>query len=162
MHQGLYEIWQEVRERIAMPIQIQTRKTTGTAANPAANKLHNVTSALISNTSRKYIFTEYWSSIIQYLNDLDFDLSRSLQVKSIVAIRLPTYGFLLMFNCNIVSKWAPFQDIRVLNLGDLDPALLRSLKVKSDDAIELPIYGSLLVFNSNIWPNMDPLRDIRF
>ncbi len=40
---------------------------------PAANKLHNATSRLMSNTTRKkYIFTEYWSSIIQYLNDLDF------------------------------------------------------------------------------------------
>ncbi len=83
-----------------------------------ANKLHNVTSRLMSNTTtctRRYIFTESWSSIIHYLNDLDFDLLRSLKVKSIrlSAIRLPIYGFLLMFNCNIGSNWAPFQDIRV-------------------------------------------------
>ncbi len=44
---------------------------------PPANKLHNVTSRLMSNTTRKYIFTEYRSSITQGLNDLDFDLSRS-------------------------------------------------------------------------------------
>ncbi len=66
----------------------------------SANTLHNVTSRL-SNTTRKYIFTEYHSSITQYLYDLDFCLSRSLKVKSIGAIRLPIYGFLLMFNCNI-------------------------------------------------------------
>ncbi len=50
------------------------------------------------------MFTEYHSSITQYLNDLDFDLSMSLKVKSIGAIRLPIYGLLLMFNCNIGSN----------------------------------------------------------
>ena len=38
---------------------------------PPANKLH-VTSRLMSNNTRKYIFPEYSSSIIQYLNDLEF------------------------------------------------------------------------------------------
>ncbi len=69
----------------------------------------------MSITTRKYIpvFRDYRSSITQYMNDLDFDLSRSLKVKSIVAIRLPIYGLLVMFKCNIGSNWAPFQDIRV-------------------------------------------------
>ena len=47
------------------------------------------------------------------MSDLDFDLSKSLKDKSIGAIRLRIYGFLLMFNCNIGSKYAPLQDIRV-------------------------------------------------
>ena len=55
-------------------------------------------------TARKYIFTEYCGSIIQYLGDLEFDLSRSLKVKSVGAIILPIYGFVLMFNCNIRSN----------------------------------------------------------
>ncbi len=40
-------------------IIVNTRKTAGTAENPAANKLHDVTSRLMSNTTAKYIFTEY-------------------------------------------------------------------------------------------------------
>ncbi len=66
-----------------------TRKTAGTAENPAANKLHNVTSRLMSNTTRKYIFTEYWSSIIQYLNDPEFDLSMTLKVNMKVPLDSP-------------------------------------------------------------------------
>ncbi len=38
---------------------------------------------------------------LQNLGDLDFDLSRSLKVKSDDAIELPIYGFLLMCNSNI-------------------------------------------------------------
>ena len=34
------------------------------------------------------------------LSDVDFDLSRSLKVKSDDAVGLPIYGFLLMFNGN--------------------------------------------------------------
>ncbi len=36
--------------------------------------------------------------------DLDFDLSRSLKVKSDVTVGLPIYGFLLMFSSNIGPK----------------------------------------------------------
>ncbi len=86
----------------------QTRKTAGTAENPATNKLHNVTFRL-SNTTRKYIFTHYRILVFyhQYLNDLDFDLSMSLKVKSIGAIILPIYDIrfpINVFNCNIVSN----------------------------------------------------------
>ncbi len=84
----------------------QQERTLGQWKTPPANKLHNVTSRFMSNTTRKYIFTKYHSSITKNLNDLDFDLSRPLKVKSIGAIRLPIYGFLLMFNCNIRSSWA--------------------------------------------------------
>ncbi len=38
---------------------------------------------------------------LQNTSDLEFDLSRSLKVKSNDAIGLPIYGFLLMFNGNI-------------------------------------------------------------
>ncbi len=133
----------------------------GQRKTPPANKLHNVTSRLMSNTTGKYIFTGYRYSISQYLNDLDFDLSRSLKVKPIVAIRLPTYGFLLMFNCNIGSNSAPLQDIRLRNLSDLEFDLSRSLKVKSDGVIGLQIYGFQLMVNSNLLPNFAPLRDMR-
>ena len=50
----------------------------------------------MSNTSRKYIFTEYHPSITQYLNDLDFDLSMPLKDISIGAIRFPIYGLKLI------------------------------------------------------------------
>ncbi len=100
----------------------------------------------MSNTTRKYIFTEYWSSIIQYLNGL----LRSLKVKSVCAIKLFVYGFLLMFYCNIGSNLGPFQDIRVRNLGNLAFELSRPLKVKCEGAIGLPIYGFLFMFNSYI------------
>ncbi len=72
----------------------QSRKT------PPTNKLHDVTPRLMSNaTTMKYIFTEYCSSITQYLNDLDFGHSKSLKVKSIGALRLPIYG--LWFPINV-------------------------------------------------------------
>ncbi len=107
---------------------LMLKRLMGQRKNPPPTNyiLHNVTSRLMSNTTSKYIFTEYWSSIIQYLNDL----SRSLKVNSIGAIKLPLYGFLFMFNCNIVSNWAPFQHIRVWNLDDVGFDLSGSLKVK--------------------------------
>ncbi len=45
------------------------------------------------------------------LSDLDFDLSRSLKVKSDGVIGLPIYGFLLMVNSNIVPNLAPLRDM---------------------------------------------------
>ncbi len=50
----------------------------GQRKTPPANKLHNVTSRLMSNTTstRIYMFTEY-RSITQWLNDLDVDLLMS-------------------------------------------------------------------------------------
>ena len=77
----------------------------------------------------------------------------SLKVKCNIAIGLPIYGFLLMFNGNIVPNCAPLRDIRLQNLSDLDLDLSRSLKVKCVSAIGLPIYGFLLMFNSNMGPN---------
>ncbi len=40
----------------------------------------------------------------QTLGDLDFNLSRSLEVKFDPAIGLPIYGFLLMFNSSIAPN----------------------------------------------------------
>ncbi len=42
---------------------------------------------------------------LQNLGDLDFDLSRSLKVRSNGAVGLPIYDFLLMSNSNYVSNW---------------------------------------------------------
>ncbi len=41
------------------------------------------------------------SATIQNMSGLDFDLSRSLKVKSDDVIELGIYGFLLMFNTNV-------------------------------------------------------------
>ena len=41
------------------------------------------------------------------IGDLDFDLSRSFNVKSDGAIGLPIYGFLSMFNSNIWPNMVP-------------------------------------------------------
>ncbi len=46
-------------------------------------------------------------------SDLDFDLSKSLKVKSFDAIGLPIYGFLLMFNTNMGANSAPLRKIRL-------------------------------------------------
>ncbi len=53
------------------------------------------------------------SPTTQNLSDLDFDFSRSFNVKYEGAIGLPTYGFLLMFNSNIGPKCALLWDIRL-------------------------------------------------
>ncbi len=68
----------------------------------------------------------------------DFDLSRSLKVKSDGVIGLSTYGFLSMVNSNLGHNLAPLRN-RTL---DLDFDLSRSLKVKSDGAVRLPIMTS--------------------
>ena len=70
---------------------------------------------------------------------LDFDLSGSPKVKYDVAIELPIYVFLLMFNSNIWPNSAPFQDIKLQNMrSDLD-LTFQSLKVKCDGVFGLPI-----------------------
>ena len=47
------------------------------------------------------------------LTGLEFDLSRSLKVKSNGVIGLTIYGFLLMVNSNKGTNSAPLQDIRL-------------------------------------------------
>ena len=51
----------------------------------------------------------YATSRLQNFGDLEFDLSRSLKVKSDSAIGLLIYGFLLMCNSNIGPKGQIFQ-----------------------------------------------------
>ncbi len=52
-------------------------------------------------------FCYYSKFTTQNLSDLDFDLSRSLKVKSDDVIELAIYGFLLMINSNIGPNSAP-------------------------------------------------------
>ncbi len=102
--------------RVATGIFITTRTTAGTAENPPANKLHNVTSRLISNTIRKYIYNivlfyhpiseERWITL-----DVTFKVTTCTKVKSYGSIRLPIYGSLLMFNRNTGANWTHLRDI---------------------------------------------------
>ena len=41
-------------------------------------------------------------------SDLEFHLSRSLKIKSNGVIGLPIYGFLLMFNCNVLDSFSRY------------------------------------------------------
>ncbi len=101
---------------------------------------------------------------IRFLNpsDLDFELSKSLKVKSDGVIALAVHGFLLMANSNIRANSVPLRDIKALKSQwpwlDLD--LSRSLKIKRDGVIGLIIYGSLLMINSNIGTNLTPLQEM--
>ncbi len=63
---------------------------------------------------------------LQNIDDLDFDLSRSLKVKCDGAIGLPIYGFLLMVNSNIWPNTALLQDISLQNMSDLEFDISRS------------------------------------
>ncbi len=81
--------------------------------------------------------------------DLDFDLWRSLKVKSDGAIGLPLYGFLLVFNSNIWPSLVCLQDLTTLKFRVLEFDLSMSLTVKSNGSVGLHIYGFLLVSNSN-------------
>ncbi len=47
------------------------------------------------------------------VNDLNFDLSRSLNVKYDGGIGLLMYGFLLMVNSNLRPNLAPLRDVRL-------------------------------------------------
>ena len=53
------------------------------------------------------------------LSDLEFGLSRSLNVKCDSVIGIPIYVSLLIFNSNIWPNAAPLQDIKLQNLSDL-------------------------------------------
>ncbi len=96
----------------------------------------------------------------QNQSDLDFDLSRSLKVKSDAAVGHSIYDFLLMLILPVT--YGQFQllmtDIILQNLNDHD--LSSSPKVKYDGTEAIHIYNFLLVFNGNIWLNSDILRDI--
>ena len=69
------------------------------------------------------------------MNDLEFDLSRSLKVKVDDGIRKPTYDFILVNNSKYMPICSILQDIANENMHDLEFDLARSLKVKVDGAI---------------------------
>ncbi len=71
--------------------------------------------------------------MLQNLSDIGFDLSKSLKMKSIGAVGLPTYGFLLMLNSSMCYNSALLRDIRLQILSDLEFDLLRLFKVKRRD-----------------------------
>ncbi len=59
---------------------------------------------------------------------LDFDLSRSLNVKCFNVIGLPIYGFPLLFNSNTLPILAHLRDIGFHSLSGLEIGLSRSLR----------------------------------
>ncbi len=63
---------------------------------------------LLANISISYRYPT-----TENLSDLDFDLSRSVNVKFDNAIGLAIYGFLLIVNSNIGPNSASLRDIRL-------------------------------------------------
>ncbi len=61
-----------------------------------------------------------YRSTTEILSDLDYDLSKSLKVKSNVVNISPIYDFLSWFNIHIGSNLAPLGYIGIQNLSDID------------------------------------------
>ncbi len=59
------------------------------------------------NTNIGHSYAPLRDTRLQNLGDLDFNLSRPLEVKCEGAIGLPIYGFLLIFNSNIGPNSSP-------------------------------------------------------
>ena len=70
------------------------------------------------------------------MHNIEFDLSRLLNVKADGAKRKPTYDFLLVNNIKYMPICNILGDISTQTMHDLS----RSLKVKVDGAIRKPIY----------------------
>ncbi len=79
------------------------------------------------------------------MGDLDFDLSRSLKMKSDYVIGLPMCAFLLMANSNIGFNLAPLRDMTLWNLSDLDFDLSRPIVMVSFDSPHMVSYSWLIV-----------------
>ena len=86
------------------------------------------------------------------MRDLDFDLSRSLQVKANCAIWKSIHDFLFNFNGNYGPICKRFQVTALRNMRDLDFDLSRSFQVKANAAIWESIYDFLFNFNGNYGP----------
>ncbi len=86
-----------------------------------------------------HIYVYHSGSYHWNLDDLDFDLARSLKVKSNCAVGLTICDFLLRYKSNYMSISHRLGNLKSWNLSDLDFDLSRSLKVKSDDVIRLAI-----------------------
>ena len=84
--------------------------------------------------------------------DLDFDLSRSPQVKANGAIWKSIYDFLFNFNGNRGPICKRFQVTALWNMLDLDFDLSRSPQVKANGAIWKSIYDFLFNFNGKHAP----------
>ncbi len=65
------------------------------------------------NSNIGLIWAPFRDIMLQNLDDLDFNLPRSLKVKFGSAIGLTIYDFLLMFNSNIERNSTRLQDIRL-------------------------------------------------
>ncbi len=80
------------------------------------------------------IVLKFWlKTILDYIQHLNFDLSRSLKVKCDGGFRLPTYDFLLVFNLYMAIS-AALPDISLWYLSDLDIDLSRSNEKVSLDS----------------------------
>ncbi len=92
------------------------------------------------------------------MGDLNFDLYRSIKVKSDGVIGLPIYDFLLKVYSNIGPNLAPLRDISLSNLSDLDLTFQGHLRSIVMISLDSP-HGFLLMVNtgSNIGPNLAPL-----
>ena len=86
------------------------------------------------------------------MRDLDFDLSRSLQVKANAAIWKSIHDFLFNFNGNYGPICKRFQVTALRNMRDLDFDLSRSLQVKANAAIWKSIHDFLFNFNGKYGP----------
>ncbi len=86
---------------------------------------------------------------LRNVSDLEFDLSRLINVKCHSKLYSPYMVFLLMFISNVWPNSALCQAIRLRNISDLDFEFSITPMVKSNGVIGLPIYDFLLMYNSN-------------
>ncbi len=138
----LFTAWVISRNEIKQEIPLGHRKTPARLQN--VQKLQNVTSRLISNTTRKYIY----NIPLSYHSISEWSwLFKITQGQIHIRLYIYMYGFQIMLNTNIGPKAGSLRDIRLRNLDDLDLNLSRSLKVKRSGAIGLPIYDLISVFS---------------
>ena len=83
------------------------------------------------------------------MQDLEFEIWRSLKVKVDGAVKKPTYDYLLENNSKYMPICSILRVIATQNMHDLEFDLSRSLKVKVNGAIKKPTYDFLLVNNYN-------------
>ena len=134
-------------------LNVQQERPLGQRKTPPANKLPFVTSRVMSNTTRKYIYSI--PLLYHSLSELPW-----------LWLFKVTQGQIWRWHWtpHVFSYWwlrVTLWDIRLWNPSDLDLNLSRSFKVKCHGVTGLAIYGFTLMVNSNIGSNSPPLRDIR-